>query len=120
MARTSSRILLPAMLSLLAAAGCQPKSGEAPRELVRRVEVTRRPSGQLSESLVGRRCRVQIRRDALGLAGNTIPDMTGRWAAMSSVEGTIHELSDDWVIVQETRKRVVVPHSSILLIELQD
>ncbi|MEA2711066.1 MAG: hypothetical protein QOF78_3667 [Phycisphaerales bacterium] len=115
MARMKTKMLFAAMLCL--AAGCQPKSS---REPLHRVEVIRSSSGQLSESLVGRKCRVQLRRDALGLAGNTIPEMTGRWSALSSVEGMILEISDDWLIVQATTKRVVVPHSSILFIELQD
>ena len=46
--------------------------------------------------------------------------MAGRWANETSVEGTILEMSDQWLIVQSPDKRVVVPHASILIIELQD
>jgi hypothetical protein len=109
--------------------GCQPKSSpgdDAPashqtsREPVRRVEVISRSSAGIAESVVGRKCRVQIRRDALGMAGNAPAVMAGRWANETSVDGTILELSDQWLIVQATGKRVVVPHASILIIELQD
>ena len=74
----------------------------------------------MAASLVGRKCRVQIRRDALGMAGNAPAAMAGRWANETSVEGTILEMSDQWLIVQSPDKRVVVPHASILIIELQD
>jgi hypothetical protein len=63
---------------------------------------------------------VQIRRDALGMAGNTVADMSGRWASVASVEGTILEMTDQWLVVQAPGKRVVIPHASILTIELQD
>ena len=74
----------------------------------------------MAASLVGRKCRVQIRRDALGMAGNAPAAMAGRWANETSVDGTILEMSDQWLIVQSPDKRVVVPHASILIIELQD
>jgi capsid protein len=117
----------------VAAGGCQPKASadgggatsrpamrESSREPVRRVEVISKSSADLADSIVGRKCRVQIRRDALGMAGNAPAVMSGRWATESSIDGTILELSDQWLIVQASGKRVVVPHASILVIELQD
>ena len=92
----------------------------AAREPVRRVEVTSASSTELKQSIVGRKCRVQIRRDALGMAGNTPVVLSGRWANESSVDGTLVEMTDLWLVVQATGKRVVVPHASILVIELQD
>ena len=109
-----------------ATGGCQPKNADAPtshptsHEPVRRVEVISRSSAALAVSLVGRKCRVQIRRDALGMAGNAPAVMSGRWATESSVDGTIVEMTDQWLVVQAIGKRVVVPHASILVIELQD
>jgi hypothetical protein len=106
--------------------GCQAKNAGAPtthpalREPVRRVEVISRSSSELANSLVGRKCRVQIRRDALGIAGGAPVPMAGRWADQTSVDGTILELTDQWLVVQAPGKRVVVPHASILVIELND
>jgi len=121
---------------LIIAAGCQPKNADAPgaqpaslsssssssssREPLRRVEVISRSSPELVSALVGRKCRVQIRRDALGMAGNAPAAMSGRWAQESSIEGTITEMTDQWLVVQGIGKRIVVPHASILVIELQD
>jgi hypothetical protein len=118
-----------AVIIVAVTGGCQPKSSpadDAPashqtsREPVRRVEVISRSSAGIADSVVGRKCRVQIRRDALGMAGNAPAVMAGRWANETSVEGTILEMSDQWLVVQAIGKRVVVPHASILIIELQD
>ena len=84
------------------------------------MEVISKSSAELASSVVGRKCRVQIRRDALGMAGNAPAVMSGRWATESSIDGTIVEMSDQWLVVQSIGKRVVVPHASILVIELQD
>jgi hypothetical protein len=119
-----------------AAGGCQPKNAgssgvgvggssatsahAASREPVRRVEVINRSAAQWAESVVGRKCRVQLRRDALGMAANVPDGMNSRWASESTIEGTIAEVTDQWLVLQGTGKRIVVPHASILLIELQD
>jgi hypothetical protein len=122
-------ILGAAVIIVAITGACQPKSSPADdaltshqtsREPVRRVEVISRSSAGIADSIVGRKCRVQIRRDALGMAGNAPAVMAGRWANETSVEGTIVEMSDQWLIVQSSGKRVVVPHASILIIELQD
>jgi hypothetical protein len=128
--------LLITALATFAGAGCQPKNAElattrpashtsyappSPREPMYRVEVTSRAQAQLADSIIGRKCRVQLRRDALGLAGNAPAGMTGRWAAEMSVEGTVVEMTDQWLVVQaDGGKRVIVPHASILVIELQE
>jgi len=120
----------------LAAGGCQPKPVDGPasastrpsgysdrpasREPLRRVEVVSQQSARVADAVLGRKCRVQLRRDALGMAGNSPMQLTGRWANEASVAGTVIELSDQWLIVQASDKRVVIPHASILLIELQD
>ena len=124
------------MLLAAACGGCQPKdSGAAPtsapstfgdrgaaesREPLRRVEVVSHQSARVAETLLGRRCRVQLRRDALGVAGATPVPLAGRWANESSVEGSVVDLSDQWLVVRGAERRIVIPHASILLIELQD
>jgi hypothetical protein len=122
-------ILRAAVVSIfiLAGSGCQPKNGDTtsgapPTSLqpLRRVEVISKSSAELARSVVGRKCRVQIRRDALGMAGNAPAAMSGRWATESSIDGTIIEMSDEWLVVQSIGKRIVVPHASILVVELQD
>ena len=148
MGRVRTSILLSAAAVALGAGagGCQPKAGDVPpapttraaaaagahgdlresrpagnpREPMHRVEVMSRSSAQLAESIVGRTCRVQLRRDALGLASNTIVEPTGRWGAAASIEGTILEMTDQWLVVRTSGKRTVIPHASILVIELQD
>jgi hypothetical protein len=127
---------LPAAL----AGGCQPKQVGDPavatssstrpaiataarpdsREPLRRVEVISQQSARVAGSMLGRKCRVQLRRDALGMAGNMPTQLTGRWANEATVEGSVLELTDQWLIVQASDRRVVIPHASILLIELQD
>jgi hypothetical protein len=136
--RPATAVLLAIAVALVTTAtgGCQPKDPDGastrpafaaaperdqrdPRAPMHRVEVTS-TSAQLADSIVGRKCRVQIRRDALGLASSTVADMSGRWASVASVDGTILEMTDQWIVVQATGKRVVVPHASVLVIELQD
>jgi hypothetical protein len=132
--------LLVAFILLAAVAGgCQPKQVEDPagaasstrpaittaarpdsREPLRRVEVVSQQSARVAGSMLGRKCRVQLRRDALGMAGNMPTQLTGRWANEATVEGSVLELTDQWLIVQASDRRVVIPHASILLIELQD
>jgi hypothetical protein len=120
-------ILLAATIT--ASGGCQPKANEpaasattraSAREPLHRVEVMSRSSSQLAESVVGRKCRVQIRRDALGMAGNAPLVQSGRWASETAIDGTIIEMSDQWLVVQAPGKRVVIPYASVLTIELQD
>lgn len=130
--RAAAPLLLAVVVALLAITGCQPKDREgassrpsfaaagSPHEPPRRVEVTTHSSPELANSIVGRKCRLQIRRDALGMAGNAPAGMTGRWAGETSVDGTVLEMTDQWVVVQAVGKRVIVPHASILIIELKD
>jgi hypothetical protein len=112
------------------AAGCQPnKPAAAPstqpglaeasfREPTHRVEVMTRPNNDVAGSLVGKKVRVQIRRDALGMAGNAPTELVGRWAAESSVSGTVVEVTDQWVVVDVApNRRTFVPQASILIIE---
>lgn len=119
------------IVTVTAIGGCQPKNADigggsatsahpASREPVRRVEVINRSAAQWAESVIGRKCRVQLRRDALGMAANVPDDLTSRWASGSTIEGTIVEVTDQWLVIQGKGKRIVVPHASILLIELQD
>ncbi len=131
-------------MSTFGTGGCQPKDRETPftatttrpagaggsggagaayppsREPLRRVEEISQPTSKLAESLVGRKCRVQLRRDALGMAGNMPTQLSGRWANESSVDGTVIELTDQWLVVQASDRRVVIPHASILLVELHN
>jgi hypothetical protein len=83
-----------------------------------RVEVTSTASAELSASLVGKKCRVQIRRDALGMAGNAPTELAGRWARESSVNGTVVEVTDQWLVVDAPDRRVIIPHASVLIIEV--
>ena len=76
----------------------------------------------VSESLLGRDCRVQLRRDALGMAGAAPIGATQEWGGRVAVAGKVLELTDQWLVLQpqETGRRYCIPVASILLIEVRD
>lgn len=71
----------------------------------------------LADSLIGRPVRVQLRRDALGVVGNAPIPTTGRWSAQAAVEGTVLELTDQWLLLSGGGRRHYIPHHAILVIE---
>ena len=74
----------------------------------------------LAGTIVGRECRVQFRRDALGMSNATGVAPTEDFRGTTSISGQVAELNDQWLVVQQQGKRYVIPHGSILLIEVQD
>ena len=114
--------------------GCQPKPQPAtgPKlaeaslrdsslrpEPTHRVEVMTRPNYEVAASLVGKKVRVQIRRDALGMAGNVPVGAESRWSSETSVSGTVAEVTDQWIVVDvPPSRRMLIPQASILMIEM--
>ena len=98
----------------IAPAAARPASGRA--------EVVRNGSTSLSQSLVGCDCRVQFRRDALGMAGAAPIGATQEWSGRVAVSGRVLELTDQWLVIQppETGRRFYIPVGSILLIDVKD
>lgn len=80
-------------------------------------------SAGIGQSLIGRQCTVQLRRDALGMAGNTPLGATQQWGGSNrvSVSGKIVEMTDQWLVLQPTdpAQRYVIPQASILLIDVK-
>jgi hypothetical protein len=78
------------------------------------------PSAASLRPFVGRPCRVQIRRDALGLAAPApLPPLAeGVGGRVAYLDGTLAEADGDGLLVQGERRAFWVPWSSVLLIEL--
>src|SRR6187551_2590559 len=84
----------PTQVTVHSVAATQPAGGNASasREHAgRHVELTvRDPSAAgFSASIVGHECRVQFRRDALGLASNSAVSPTQDWAGRMSLDGKV-------------------------------
>ena len=131
------RFALAISLLALPIVGCQPNPGP-PTDVTMRTTTQpapaarREPAGRhvelmvrdasdtsLAGSLVGKDCRVQFRRDALGMAGNSPVGPTDNWQGRASLGGRVVELTDQWLVIAgEGDKRYVIPHAAILLIEV--
>lgn len=73
-------------------------------------------------SLVGKSCKVQFRRDALGLAAPAPIPPTGRGPGgrAVSIEGTVRSISGAWIELERDGQTYWVAQSSILLIEVPE
>ena len=77
------------------------------------------PEPRLTRELVGKSCRVSLRRDALGLAG---PGMAEPMANMIGgkpvlISGTIEVMNDSWLVVRSESRTYWIPTSAVLMIE---
>ena len=70
-------------------------------------------------SLIGRRCRVQFRRDALGMAVGAplSPTSEGVGGRPAHLDGTITAVSESWITLARGDATYNIPHAAILLIE---
>ena len=98
----------------------RPVDREQPRG--RHVELMLRDTttSRLTDSIIGKECRVQFRRDALGMSSNIGVAPTHDYRGLTSINGRVADLNDQWVVVQQQNKRYVIPHGAILLIDVQD
>ena len=98
----------------------RPVDREQPRG--RHVELMLRDAttSRLTDAIIGKECRVQFRRDALGMSSNTGVAPTQDYRGLTSINGRVVDLNDQWVVIQQQNKRYVVPHGAILLIDVQN
>jgi hypothetical protein len=73
-------------------------------------------------SLIGQRCKVQFRRDALGLAAAAPVPPTGQGPGgrAVSIEGTIRSVTGAWIVLERDGRTYWVAQSAVLLIEVAD
>lgn len=80
------------------------------------------PLASSAQPPTGRPCRVQFRRDALGLAapmplGLTTVSPASRVAQM---DGTIDQVSDDWLVLRADGRLWWIPRDVILAVEFPE
>jgi hypothetical protein len=68
----------------------------------------------------GRRCRVHLRRDAMGVAGQAPYPISGNNLATdrASLVGTLERVGRDWIIVRGERSTYWLPVESVLAVEV--
>lgn len=127
MARAARWMTAVALATALA--GCQPRpAGPSPApasapalRVHSEMDGTSNLAGRQSE-LIGRMCRVQFRRDALGLAGAAplSPEADSSGGRPVFLSGRVHGLDDRWLVLRTARGTVHIPVGMILLIELEE
>ena len=70
----------------------------------------------------GRRCRVHLRREAMGVAGQAPYPMSGNNLAADRVllSGTLERVGRDWLVVRGDRSTYWVPREAVLAVEFTD
>jgi hypothetical protein len=76
----------------------------------------------VSGGLVGKKCRLQFRRDALGLSapGLLEPTATTSGGKPTSIVGVIDQVSNVWLVIRVNRQLYWVPVQQILMVEEVD
>jgi hypothetical protein len=71
---------------------------------------------------IGHRCRIQFRRDALGIAGShaVAPDSDEKQGASVEIRGTLTALDGEYLIVRQDQAVTWVPQSVILLVRFDE
>ena len=70
----------------------------------------------------GRRCRVHLRREAMGVAGQAPYPMSGNNLAADRVllSGTLERVGRDWLVLRGERSTYWVPRDVVLAVEFAD
>jgi len=70
----------------------------------------------------GRRCRVHLRREAMGVAGQAPYPISGNNLATdrASIVGTLERVGRDWILVRGERSSFWVPVDSVLAVEFAE
>jgi hypothetical protein len=70
----------------------------------------------------GHRCRVHLRREALGVAGQAPYPLTGNNLATdrAQITGTLERVGKDWLVVRGDRSTYWVPREAVLAVEFAD
>jgi hypothetical protein len=75
----------------------------------------------ISKGLIGKKCRVQFRRDALGLSapGLLEPTATSSAGKSTSLVGVVDQVSDVWLVIEVNRALYWIPVQQILMLEVE-
>lgn len=75
-----------------------------------------------TKELVGKKCRLQFRRDALGLNAPGIlePTATSSGGKAVSIVGTVDQVTDGWVVMHVNKQVYWIPTTQILMLELAE
>jgi hypothetical protein len=67
----------------------------------------------------GRRCRVHLRREAMGVAGQAPYPLSGNNLATdrASIVGTLERVGRDWIVLRGERSTFWLPVASVLAVE---
>jgi hypothetical protein len=73
----------------------------------------------MTREIVGKSCRVSLRRDALGMsapgfAEPMTPMIGGKPALLT---GTVEKLTDSWLVLRDKSKSYWIPVNAILMVE---
>ena len=84
-------------------------------------QVPAEPTAPLSSAIVGKPCRVSLRRDALGMsapgfAEPMTPMIGGKPALLA---GTVEKLTDNWLVLRDKSKTYWIPVGAILMVEFE-
>jgi hypothetical protein len=136
------RLILAVVLASVATTGCASErkkpdgEGRAPSLVYSPAE--RLPSDRENDSSVtatgaaatpdevrppaGRRCRVHLRREALGIAGQAPYPITGNNLAADRAQltGTLERVGRDWLVLRGERSTYWVPRDAVLAVEFAD
>src|SRR5687768_1389932 len=124
--------LVAVSLAAVALTGCAPpgrSDDKAATSLVyspgERLQTSREAEGSntAGERLrTGVRCRVHLRRDAAGLAGQAPVSIVGasRLSEMASVAGVVERVGDDAITIRGDGSTYWIPRGAILAVEFPD
>ena len=118
-------ITIAPLLVITGCGGNKKKMQAAGEPSDHRVDLTVRDTEtmRLSQSLVGHTVRVQLRRDAMGMAANTPLSTSDAWAQRLTLIGKVTQVTDQWLVMTNNDaggKSVYISQTAILLVELQD
>ena len=67
----------------------------------------------------GRRCRIHLRRESMGIAGQAPYPITGNNIAAdrAAVTGTLERVGRDWLVLRGERSTYWVPRDAVLAVE---
>ena len=113
-----NRPLTIIIVSLLA--GCKAATTTAPQQKTESApSQTSQADAGMTRDLVGKSCRVSLRRDALGMSApgyaEPMAPMIGGHSALLS--GTVEKLTSSWLVLRSDSKTYWIPTSAILMIE---
>ncbi len=106
---------VPSVLAIPADESIQPAASTAPAAASHSATAS-------AGELVGKKCRLQFRRDALGLnaPGVLEPTAISSGGKAVSLVGVVDQISDGWVVMRVNKQMYWVPTAQILLLQLAE